>query len=346
MRGGLTPDYYIDSYCFFFKAFTKLLLEKAPRQTGLIADAIFFDMNVALSAFNQGSECEARRQEAEAMADTIENEMKGSKIAVEEKSDDLHRMASELNHALDGVKQGVGMVKGGAETATSGIQAVASAVYELHASSQEVGRKADDASQLVVDAVSRADEAVTKMGELSEITRQVTEAAQLIAGISNQTNLLALNAAIEAARAGKAGRGFSVVANEVKQLSLRTSRATQEITLRIQQIDTATRSTVGAMQSARDLIHGIEDIAGAVASSSHLQISALQQIGASAKLAAQGGGQPQCQRWLVHRGGLRRGEGGDERSWTGERCQCRVRGADQAHCRDRPFLFQSGSPLA
>jgi methyl-accepting chemotaxis protein len=291
VRAGLTPDYYISSYCFFFKAFTRVLLAQAPREAGLLeqlAEAVFFDMNVALSAFNQGHEGEARRQEAAAMASSIESELAASKRAADEKSAELLGMASGLNQALDGVKQGVGMVNESAETASSGIQAVAAAIYELHASSQEVGRQAEDASKLVNAAVGRADEAVEKMGELSAITRQVTETAHLIAGISGQTNLLALNATIEAARAGEAGRGFSVVANEVKQLSLRTSRATQEISARLQLIDTATRATVGVMQDARDKIHGIEAIAGAVASSAHQQVGALQEIGSSAKTAAAG----------------------------------------------------------
>ncbi len=245
-------------------------------------------MNVALSAFNQSHESAARRQEAAAMAESIESEMKNSKQAVEGKSAELQRMASELTQALDGVKQGVGMVNGGAEAATSGIQAVAAAIYELHASSQEVGRRAEDASRLVIDAVGRADEAGEKMARLSDIARQVTEAAQLIAGISSQTNLLALNATIEAARAGEAGRGFSVVAGEVKQLSLRTSRAAEEISARLQLIDAATQETVAVMQDARKKIRGIEEIAGAVASSSRQQIGALQEIGASAKSAAMG----------------------------------------------------------
>ena len=244
-------------------------------------------MNVALSSFNQGHEGEARRQEAAAMAESIESEMKNSKQAVEGKSAELQRMASELTQSLDGVKQGVGMVNGGAEAATSGIQAVAAAIYELHASSQEVGR-AEDASRLVIDAVGRADEAGEELARLSDIARQVTEAAQLIAGISSQTNLLALNATIEAARAGEAGRGFSVVAGEVKQLSLRTSRAAEEISARLQLIDAATQETVAVMQDARKKIRGIEEIAGAVASSSRQQIGALQEIGASAKSAAMG----------------------------------------------------------
>jgi len=197
-------------------------------------------------------------------------------------------MVEELNLALATVKEGVGIVRNGTDAAGHGIQAVAAAVTELHASSQEVGFRADNASKLTHDAVSKADEAEQKITHLAEAAARVAEIVKLIASISKQTNLLALNATIEAARAGENGRGFAVVANEVKQLSGRTELATRDIAKQISEIELATKSAVSAVKAVRETISCIDEIATAVATSSVDQIDALQELGVSATGAAVG----------------------------------------------------------
>ena len=186
------------------------------------------------------------------------------------------------------LRAGVALVREGAGTTSGSIGAVAAAVEELHASSQEVGRQASETNALVSDAVARADDAEKRFARLAESSARVTEIIGLIAGISNQTSLLALNATIEAARAGENGRGFAVVANEVKSLSQRTSAATREISAQIAEIESATRSAVGAMKDMRDLIGRISQIASSVTQSSGQQVAAIDEIAQSANSAAEG----------------------------------------------------------
>ena len=102
---------------------------------------------------------------------------------------------------------------------------------------QEIARNAGEAAHIATTAVELASSADSTIGQLSRSSAEVGDVVKLITSIAEQTNLLALNATIEAARAGEAGKGFAVVASEVKDLAQETARATGDIDPRARRRD-------------------------------------------------------------------------------------------------------------
>ncbi|AHL76282.1 chemotaxis protein [Stutzerimonas stutzeri] len=151
---------------------------------------------------------------------------------------------------------------------------VATAMHEMSATVHEVARNAEDASQAASDADREAragdavvSEAITQIERLSQEMLRSTEAMaklesesnrigsvmDVIKAVAEQTNLLALNAAIEAARAGEAGRGFAVVADEVRGLAQRTQKSTEEIEQLVAGLQQGTQQVAVAMQNSHNL---------------------------------------------------------------------------------------------
>ncbi|MCF6293605.1 MAG: methyl-accepting chemotaxis protein, partial [Robiginitomaculum sp.] len=116
-----------------------------------------------------------------------------------------------------------------ADQSSSNIESSAVAITEMGQSIQDVASQVAMAEQITSDAVIRVDQANATINELDESAKEINSVVQLINDIAKQTNLLALNAMIEATRAGDSGKGFIVVANEVKALPMQTAEATNKI---------------------------------------------------------------------------------------------------------------------
>ena len=149
---------------------------------------------------------------------------------------------------------------------------VAAAINELGAAAQEIARNAAQASQQASDARGLATEgqqvverSISSMQQLSQMlgtssghieslngkTVNIGQILEVITSISQQTNLLALNAAIEAARAGEAGRGFAVVADEVRNLAHRTQESAQQVQAMIEELQISARASVSTMDESQ-----------------------------------------------------------------------------------------------
>jgi methyl-accepting chemotaxis protein len=173
----------------------------------------------------------------------------------------LSEAVSKISEASHAQSEASSSIAAAVEQMTANIDQITeytSEVKRISEHSKDASRNGEVSVKQVIDEMHRINQAVEhvagKIDALGTKSEQIKSIVKTVQEISDQTNLLALNAAIEAARAGEAGRGFAVVADEVRKLAEKTGTATQEIELVVNEINSGTSDAVNEMTSTVEMV--------------------------------------------------------------------------------------------
>ncbi|TYP83772.1 methyl-accepting chemotaxis protein [Blastococcus xanthinilyticus] len=216
-------------------------------------------------------------------------------VLVNDSSTRLAAASQQLNSAAEGIATNARTAAGQADDVVASAGAVASSVdtvatgsSQMESAIREISQNASEASRVAGQAVSVAENTTKTVGKLGDSSQEIATVIKLINGIAEQTNLLALNATIEAARAGEAGKGFAVVASEVKELAQETARATEDISKRVEAIQADTAGAVDAISQISSVIGEINDFQATIAAAVEEQTATTNEMNRNVAEAASG----------------------------------------------------------
>lgn len=185
---------------------------------------------------------------------------------VEQAKGRMRRATTELIASGEALADLGGRLTVTAAEAATGAQVLSAGAEELGSSIREIASGASAAATTTRTVVQSATDASTSVTQLASSSEEIGTIVKLITGIAGQTNLLALNATIEAARAGEAGRGFEVVATEVKELARRTAEATEQIATMVTAIQGDSLQATRAIEAIVGLIDDVDAQQNTIAS--------------------------------------------------------------------------------
>jgi methyl-accepting chemotaxis protein len=232
-------------------------------------------------AENRSAEMNTLTSEFERLSGEVLDAVNGAAVQLDQTARSMSTLADENAHQAT-------VVASASEEASINVQMIATASDQMANVITEIARQIAHSAQIANKAVSEAEYTSRTMTGLAEAAQKVGAVVDLIKDIADQTNLLAWNATIEAARAGDAGKGFSVVASEVKNLSSQTAGATDEITDHIAEMQSVTADAVKAISSIESTIGEMNEVSSTIASAIEEQGLATKEIASNSQQAAIG----------------------------------------------------------
>ncbi|MBO6543449.1 MAG: methyl-accepting chemotaxis protein [Alphaproteobacteria bacterium] len=255
-------------------------------ELGAMAKAVEIFRSGLIEAADLRKQREAERTETqrkirEAISQIAVNVETSTQQLMEEMTDAMARVknsSGEMHNSAHKVMGDTQKVAAAAEESQASLSTVSSAAEELAVSIKSISEEMNRSLSATSDAVNAGSDAQHKIDSLSTAVERIGEVAAVISDIAEQTNLLALNATIEAARAGEAGKGFAVVASEVKSLANQTAKSTEEISTQISEIQSSTHAAVSSFVNISNALKRVQETAETIASAIDSQSLATQEI--------------------------------------------------------------------
>ena len=212
-------------------------------------------------------------------------------VQVASASEELSNTSQQITANSEETSAQAKVVSDAAQQVSQNLHTVATGAEEMSVSIKEIAKNATEAAKVATSAVTVAETTTATVSKLGVSSTEIGQVIKVITSIAQQTNLLALNATIEAARAGEAGKGFAVVANEVKELAKETAKATEDISRKIEAIQSDTKAAVEAISTISGVIHQINDISSTIATAVEEQNATTNEMSRNVSEAAQGSGE-------------------------------------------------------
>jgi len=230
----------------------------------------------------------ARQKRVDALISGFRDTIQGVLQTVETNTGQMETTAKSLSSIATQTTAQASGVAAASEEASANVQAVTAASEEMTASIGEISRQITQTKDVVTKASEATTQTDARIAGLADAAQKIGEVLSLIQDIAEQTNLLALNATIEAARAGEAGKGFAVVASEVKELATQTAKATEAISEQITGIQTETNSSVEAIRGIAQTMDEVSAATEAIAAAVEEQGTSTAEISNNVQQAAAG----------------------------------------------------------
>ncbi|WP_435298404.1 methyl-accepting chemotaxis protein [Timonella sp. A28] len=260
------------------------------------------DVGVALAATGDGDFTVRTRVTGHDEIGALARDLSRTQDKLQDLTSRIADSAMTVAAAAERLSDGAGQVTAGSEETSAqaglvaaasnqinrNIQTVAAGAEEMGASIREIAKNSEEAANVANNAQHVAQITNTRVSRLGQSSAEIGDVIKVITSIAEQTNLLALNATIEAARAGEAGKGFAVVASEVKELATESARAADDISKRIETIQSDTAETVAAIDEISTIIELINNYQVTIASAVEEQTSTTNEMSRSVAESATG----------------------------------------------------------